>query len=114
MLVTKNWCEQNKISMEYLIETFKEVEDQEALTVEEAICKKYIEMQNVRRVAKWLNEDGKRLENGNKYDGQDVSEIIKKADNPFSALASGLYEYNNKLQNGNTTVNTLIKGLMKR
>ena len=114
MLVTKNWCEQNKISMEYLIGVFNEADQKEPSTDEEAICKKYIELQNVRKVAKWLNEEGKRMPNGNKYDGQDVSKLIKNADNPFAALAHGLYEYNNKLQNGNTTVNTLIKGLMKR
>lgn len=111
--ITKEWCEQQKISMEFVISEFDHANTTFTDEFEDLVCKKYIELQNVKKVADFINESGRRNEKGTRFDGKQISEIIRDSCNSCSKLAKALHEYNNKLQNGNTTLNSLIKGLMK-
>lgn len=72
------------------------------------ICKKYIIVQNVSKVANDLNEEGHRIK-GRKFVGKDVSEIINSSKSSIIAIvAKAIFQYNNTLQNGKKSTKKLI------
>lgn len=77
----------------------------------EYVCKQYIEIQNVSKVAEKLNEEGHRLKE-RKFIGKDVSDIIVNTkDSDISIVAKAIFQYNNTLQSGKKNINKLIEKL---
>lgn len=83
----------------------------EVQTLEDYICKKYIEIQNVSGVAKEFNDMGERI-HGRKYLGKDISNLIRRhKETDVGRVANAILEHNNTLQNGRTTLGRFIKSL---
>ncbi len=77
----------------------------------EYICKKYINIQNVSKVADELNEEGHRIKD-RKYIGKDISEIINGSkDSEITIVAKAIFQYNNTLQRGKKSITKLIQML---
>lgn len=82
-------------------------------SLEEHICQRYIENQNVSDLAKELNHEGYRV-GGRKYLGKDVSEVIKGSEeSKITEFAKALFHYNNTLQNGKTSFRKFAERLGK-
>jgi len=63
----------------------------------EYVCKRYIIIQNVSKVADELNEEGHRIKN-RKLIGKDVSDIITNTKNSqISIVTKAIFQYNNTL-----------------
>ena len=62
------------------LEDLKRIRDTEPKGIEEIICKKYVELGQVKKVLEYLNENGYRKDSGSKYINNNISEIIDMAD----------------------------------
>lgn len=92
-----------------VIEIIEKAINTKPIDFEEVVCKRYIEIQNVSKVAAQLNQEGYRIEN-RKIIGKDISKIIKEnEETELGRLANLLFKNNNVLQNGNMSFEKAIK-----
>lgn len=94
----------------YLKYVFKCAANADVKSVEDTICKRYIEIQNVAEVAKEINSQGYRI-SGRKYIGKDISNILNSSISFIGYIAKAIHKYNNTLQNGKKSFTGLIKEL---
>lgn len=110
----------NKISLSSLTKAINDlvfirdllikVNNKSPQTLEEYICKRYIEVKNVSNIAKELNESGYRLQ-GRKYIGKDISKIINSTSGAIGDVAKAIHKYNNTLQKGGRSFSSLFRDL---
>ncbi|MEG0371239.1 MAG: hypothetical protein RR645_02990 [Clostridium sp.] len=96
--------------LRYLEYVFNKAAQLTTHTVEDYICKNYIDIQSVSEVAKEVNVQGYRL-NGRKYIGKDISNILNSSVSYLGYIAKAIHKYNNTLQNGKRSFKGLIKEL---
>lgn len=92
-----------------MIRVMEKVIKLEPKNLEETICKRYLEIQNVSKLADELNGKGCKIK-GRKYIGKDISGIIKETtQGELGELTNILFKYNNRLQNGGTSFRVAMK-----
>lgn len=100
---------ETKKGISLVINTIEKAIAKSTDSFEEIVCKKYIEIQNVSKVAEILNKEGHRFQN-RKLIGKDISKIIKEIkESDVGKIANLLFNYNNVLQNGSTSFEKAIK-----